>query len=228
MSDVKKIPAQNPTKEEMAQICAAVTEEFAGNVTTSPVTFNFKKGKDEATGETFMREAVDLAIPVPNADGIVAILEAGGKLLELLLSAMEDVVTTQARKLISDDHTLNASNLPYEQLSWGFISNIPKASRTGGGIPKEVWEAFGADYIEVMQEAAGKTVEQATNAARMLTGKFAACKTNEKVLSYLVEQLSIYADTSSNVETYLPCVEFLLKKADALLNVSDEDLLANL
>lgn len=226
--EVKTIPAQNPTAEEMTELCASVNSQFGDQVTTVATPFHFRKSKDSETGEVSQRETLQLPIPAPNVEGVVAILEAGGKPLDLLLDSLKDVVIAQARQLITEDTELHAGNMPYDKLSWEFIANIPKASRSGGGIPKELWEAFAADYIEVMQEAAGKTVEAATNAARMLVGKFAACKTNAPVLEFLVGQLAIYAEASPNAETYEAILEYLIKRADTLLNVSDEDLLAAL
>ena len=74
----------------------------------------------------------------------------------------------------------------------------------------------------------GKTVEQVTNAAKILQNKLAQVKTNEPVLQLLVEQLAIYAENSPNIEEYQECVAFLLNKADTFLNLSPEELLSNL
>ena len=61
----------------------------------------------------------------------------------------------------------NAATFPIDKLSWDFISNMPKAQRSGGGIAKEVWEEFGKDYISVMPDVTGKKVEQVTKAAKL-------------------------------------------------------------
>jgi len=82
--------------------------------------------------------------------------------------------------------------------------------------------------VEVMPNATGKTVEQCTNAAKILQSKLGAVRTNEPVLTLLVEQLAVYADKSSNAEEYQECVAFLLQKAETFLNVTDEELLSNL
>lgn len=222
------IKAVNPSEEEMTELRAKIAENYNFDVTVKPVVFRFKKQVDKETQIETVREPVELAIPYPSVDGIIAILEAGDKQLELLLDAVEGIVTQTARDLISEDTSLNAANFPVEKLSWEAIANMPKAQRRGGGIPKEVWEAFAQDYIEVMPEATGKTVEQITNAAKILQNKLAQVKTNEPVLNLLVEQLAIYADKSPNIEDYKECVEFLLNKAETFLNVSEEELLANL
>jgi hypothetical protein len=218
----------NPTPEEMKTLTENIKVNYNFKVNVRPTQFNFKKSKDKETGIETVREAVVLAVPYPSVEGIVAILEEGGKGLELLQDAIETVINSQARDLLYEDYSLTAATFPVDKCSWDFISKIPKAQRRGGGIPKEIWEAFGQDYVEVMPDATGKTVEQITNAAKILVNKLASVKTNEPVLNLLVEQLAVYAGASPNVEEFEECIAFLLNKADTFLNVKDEELLANL
>lgn len=222
------LSVQNPTEEEMAAILETIKVNYDFNVITKPVNFNFKKSKDKVTGIETIREAVQLAMPYPSVEGIVAILEEGGKGLELLLEAIENVVNSAARELLYEDVTLNASTFPVDKVSWDFIAKLPKAQRRGGGIPKEVWEGFAQDYVEVMPQATGKTLDQVANAAKILASKLQQVRTNEPVLQLLVGQLAVYAEHSPNIEEYQDCIAFLLNKADTFLNVSEEELLANL
>ena len=225
---VQEIVVVNPSSEEMAALLKDIKVNYDFAVDTQQTQFNFKKSKDKDTGIETIRHPVVLALPYPSVEGIVAILEKGGKGLELLQEAMQDVVNKAARDILYDDTTLTAATFPVDKVSWEFIANLPKAQRKGGGIPKEVWEAFSEDYIAVMPEAAGKTVEQITNMAKILMGKLNAIKTNEPVLQLVVEQLGIYAEATENMEDYADCVAFLLNKAETFLNVSEEELLANL
>ena len=222
------IPATNPTAEEMADLVTNIKVNHDFQVDVKPMKFNFKKNKDKDTGIETIREAVELALAFPSMEGIVAILEGGGKGLELLVDAIEGVITDQARSIIAEDTGINATNFPHEKASWEFIANMPKAQRRGGGIPKEVWEGFATDYIAVMPDVTGKNVEQITNMAKILQNKLTQVRTNEPVLLLVVEQLSVYAESSENAEEFKECIEFLLNKADTFLNVSPEDLLANL
>ncbi len=220
-----------PTKEEEVKIDAVVQHIQANydfDVDVRPVAFHFKSQKDKDTGIKTKRDSVTLAIPYPSVKGIVTILETGGIELDLLREAADDIVTRHARALITDDETINAHTLDVTKLSWQFIANMPKPERTGGGIPKETWEAFIADYIDVMPEAVEKSVAQVTNAAKILLTKFSSVKTNFPVLEMLIGQLAVYADTSEDIETYKGCVEFLADKADKLLNISPEELLSSL
>lgn len=216
-----------PTAEELKEICADVKSKLKFDVAVKPVIFRFKTTKDD-NGVEYKRDPLELPIPVPTVNGIIAILEAGGSQLQLLMDSVENVVTQTARSFISDNESLNALNFPYDKLTWEAIANMPKPERSGGGISKEVWEDFGKDYISVMVEHAGKTVEQATNAAKILLDKFQKVKTVPEVLSFMLDQLTVYANASERADEFSACVEFLVNKADNLLNVSPEDLLANL
>ena len=222
------IEAVNPTPEEMKTICSHIDANYDFNVATKSSKFTFKKSKDKASGIETMREAVELAIPYPSMEGIISIIETGGKGLELLFDAVEGIVNSAARELLNEDHKLNASTFPTEKVSWEFIANIPKLQRRGGGIPKESWDDFEADYCEVMPAATGKGLEQVRNAAKILKDKFSKVKTNEPVLTLLIDQLAVYLGATTKAEEFADCVEFLLDKADKLLNVSPEDLLTNL
>lgn len=222
------IEVKNPTKEEMEALRAHVEANYDFNVTVKPAKFHFKKTKDKDTGLVTDRRPVELAIPYPSVEGLLAIIETGGPQLGLLMEAMEDVVNSAARDLLYEDTSLSATNFPYDKLSWEAISSIPKTTRRGGGIPKETWEEFAADYITVMPTATGKTVEQVTYAAKLLQGKLSQVKTNRPVLELLQGQLAIYIDKSPNAEEFQDCVEFLASKCESLLNVSPAELLANL
>ncbi len=226
--EVRVVEVANPSTEEMAGITESIKANYDFDVEVRPVTFNFKKSKDKDTGIETVRKPVVLAVPYPSVQGIVSILETGGKGLELLQEAMQTVVNNAARDILYEDLNLTAGTFPVEKLAWQVIAAIPKVTRRGGGIPKEVWEAFGADYCAVMPEATGKTEEQTANAAKLLVGKFSACRTNEPVLNLLVEMLAVYAEKSPNAPEYTDCIEFLLAKAETLLNVTDEELLSAL
>lgn len=226
----KVIEAQNPSAEEMKALLENIKINYDFDVDVRPVVFNFKKTTDKETGIETVRKPVELALPFPSVQGIVNILERGGKELELLQEAIESVITTAARDHLNDEGgtELNAANFPVEKLSWSYLASLPKSQRRGGGIPKETWEAFAKDYVTIMPEATGKTVDQVTNAAKILLNKLNQVKTNEPVLQLMIEQLAIYAEASPNAQEYEECITFLVQKAEGYLNVSDEELLANL
>lgn len=222
------VKANNPSKEDMAALCADIQANHNFKVDVKPVKFNFKKQLDKVSKIETVREAVELAIAFPSIEGIIAIIEGGGKGLELLIETVEGQITDAARVIIADDTEINAGNFPLDKISWEFIANMPKATRRGGGIPKDVWEGFAADYIAIMPDATGRNVEQVTNMAAVFLNKLAKSKTNKPVLMLILEQLSIYVDNSPNAADFAECVDFLIGKAETFLSVSDEELLSAL
>lgn len=220
---------QNEQAASTENLVHKVQAKFDNKVDVQEVKFSFRTVKDDKTGIEFKRPTLILPIPKPSIEGIVAILEGGdAKQQELLLEAVADVVISRARDLVNEKEDITAEDFPYSQLTWEAIAALPKAERRGGGIPKEVWEDFIKDYITVMPSLTGKTADKVENAARNFANKFAAIKTNKKVLSLLVDQLGIYTNGSPNAEQYLECIKFLTEKADKLMNISEEELLANL
>jgi len=206
---------------------APINAAYDKLVDMKAVKFNFRTMKDEQTGLESKRPSVELdAIPVPSVEGIIAILEAGGKGLELLQEAVEYIVFQRAREILADDEKL--VELPLDALDWQVIANLPQAERKGRGIPAEVWKAFSEDYIAVMPSVTGKTAEQVGNAAKILVNKFSAVKTNKPVVNLLKGQLAMYLNSSPNAESFQGCVEFLLNKADALLQADEAALLSAL
>ena len=104
---------------------------------------------------------------------------------------------------------------------------MPKAERRGGGIPKETWEDFSKDYITVMPGFTGKTVEQVTNASKILSGRFNAVKTNKPVIKLLKDQIGIYISQAPNAEQFSDVLNFG-RKADTLLKAEEVDVLARI
>lgn len=212
-----------------AALHSAIKAKFNNQVDVKSFKFHFKKVKDEATGIENKRPTVELDLPVPSIEGIVAILEGGDeKSISLLLEAVENIVTDRARELVNENEGISQENFPLDSVSWLTIANLPKADRRGGGIAKETWEDFAKDYVAVMPGATGKTAEQVTNASKIFLNKFAQVKTMKPMIAKLKEQLGIYLGATKNGDVYSECVEFLLKKADALLAVDEAELLNNI
>jgi hypothetical protein len=188
------------------------------------VTFGFRKDK---LGNK--RQPIKLILPMPTTEGIVQALQ-DEKQLEYILDVLKDQIKAAARAQISDEEkpVNKQSELDINKLTIEFLANQPKAERTGGGISKEVWEAFSEDYIKVMPAVSGRTADQVGNAARLLLGKLQQVKTNKPVLTFLKQQLALYATNTENLEEFADCVDFLDKKAETFLNMDDASLLANL
>jgi hypothetical protein len=105
---------------------------------------------------------------------------------------------------------------------------MPKGERRGGGISKDQWEAFSADYCAVMPGLTGKATEMVKRAAALYVQRLTSVKTNKPVLGRLNEQLAIYTQSAPNAEQFIDVLTFLTEKINTLLNASDEELLNNL
>lgn len=208
---------------ETTAIQTDVVANFDNTVDSRDVKFHFKK---DNLGNK--RETVELKLGMPSVEGLVKILETGGKGLDLLLAAAADIVISQARSILNENDTMTDKEFPYAQCAWDFIANMPEAEKRGRGIPKEVWEAFAADYVSIMPSVTGKTAEQVGNAVKIFLNKFQAVKSNKPVLSKLKEQLAIYISNSPNAEEYTDAVKFLSEKVDTLLADDGTSLLNNL
>jgi hypothetical protein len=211
------------TDANAAAVTNQIIPNFDNKVDLKDYKFHFKK--DELGNK---RETIELKLPVPSVEGIVAILETGGKQLDLLLSVVGDAVSAQARSLLNDDVNITIANFPTAQTVWEFIANMPEAEKRGRGIAKEVWEDFAADYLAIMPGLTGKTEEQVSLAAKLFLNKFQSVKSNKPVLKKLKEQLAVYTNGSPNAENFVDCVKFLDEKADALLVADEAAMLANL
>lgn len=227
-SDASNAVSTNLSPEDKEAKHKAILANFDNKVDIKEFKFHFKKMKDEATGLESKRPTVELSLPIPSVEGIVSILENGGKGLELLQEAVQSIIVDRAREILNDKEDATQDNFPLSDLGWEAIALLPRAERRGGGISKEVWEEFAKDYINVMPAITNKTAEQVGNAAKIFLNKFNACKTNKPVLKRLKEQLSIYASNSPNAETYTDAIAFLAEKADNLINLDESILLNNL
>lgn len=224
--------AAEPTQEQKDAKIAAIKANFNNLVDVKETNFFFRKVKNEVKGEDgtvsvveTKRPTVTLPIPVPSVEGIMEILAAGGKQLDLLLEAVSNVVIEQARDKVNEKEDINAENFPFNTLSWEYIANLPKAERRGGGISKELWDDFEKDYAEIMPALTGKKQDAVNNAARIFKAKFQGAQTNKPVLKVLENQLAIYAQNTTQGETLLPCIEFLQNKLEKLLNTDESNLL---
>lgn len=202
------------------------TNTIVPNVSTTEETkdFKFRFKKDKLGNQ---RPTVEIKAPVPNAQGIVAILTAGGKQLELLLDVVADTIRSAMATYVGEDEKISQETFPFPKITWDAIANQPRAERKT--IDDSIWEGFTQDYIAVMPGVTGKSVEAVTNATVVYLKKFAIVKTNKEVLAKLKDQLGLYMENSKNAETYSEVLELLISKVDAYLKADDvEQLVSNL
>lgn len=186
------------------------------NVDPKECSYGFKKDK---LGNK--RPTVKGNILVPSVEGVVAILEAGGKQFSLLQEAMFDVIrSTIAEEVGNNENLKSLDEVDMSKYSWKAISEMDKADRRSSTIPEEVWKGFTEDYIKVMQPLTGKSVDAVTNATVVYLKKFAPWKSDKKTIGLLKQQLAIYAEQPS-AEEFSEILDLLVKRADTYLAAND-------
>lgn len=187
---------------------------------------NFRTVKDKDTGTETKRESIKLHIPVPAWEEVIAMIEAGTapeanevakNNLQLLSDAMFTVAYEQAVSLAKENTSLTSANFPFEELDWEKIANAPEAERKSRGISKEEWADFADDYMASMPAITGKEEDRVKRAVAVFVLKFAPIKSDKKSIAVLRDQLVVYAEQAPNASNYFKVIEFLLKKADALI-----------
>lgn len=186
--------------------------------------FGFREVTDKETGVKTKRPAVELdKLPFPSVEGIVAILETGGKALDLLLEAVADVVIRRARDVINDSENITSTNFDYSTCDWNVIANLEKEDRRSA-IPKELWEDFATDYVEIMPSLCTSNKEQCATAAKIFVTKYASVKAKKDVVEKLKLRLSLYVENAPRAGEFAEIIELLLKRADKLINAKEESL----
>lgn len=198
--------------------------------------YHFKKEKiknaDGATiGEGKKHPSIAVELPVPTAEGIVEIVAAGGKGLELLLDVMADAIFGQGRNLInairgaSPDAEVKPEMLDLSKLDWEFIANMPKAERKGLGISDEDFDSFFEDYRAIMPKVTGKDLDRIEKHVSIFKKKLGSVKNDKKALSILRDMLLLWAGNTSAMEENQEVYDYLLKRSDTLL-AEEEKVLA--
>lgn len=202
-----------------SEVVSAEGTEIVANVdkTVDMKEFEFRFNKDKMGNK---RANVKLVAPVPSVEGLISIIEKGGKDLELVFDAMYDTIRGVMSELVSAKEDASQENFPFAECTWTKIANMTKEDRRSSAIPSEVWEAFCKDYIAVMPGLTGKTLENVTNATIVYVKKFAPWKTDKKTISLLKNQLALYAETA-NAEQFSNILELLVRRADAYLSADD-------
>lgn len=184
--------------------------------------FNFKKDKMDNK-----RPSVKGNIPVPSVEGFVAILEAGGKQLELLQEAAYNVVRNQIAEEVGNNEALKSlDELDMSKYSWQAIAEMDKTDRRSASIPEEAWKAFAEDYIKVMPALTQKSETAVTNATVVYLKKFAPWKSDKKTIGLLKGQLAIYAEQPS-AEQFAEILDLLVRRADTYLAANELTLVAS-
>lgn len=189
-----------------------------------PQKFSFKK--DELGNK---RDTVELQLPKPTYDGILAALE-DEKQSQFIIDCVFAETIGQARAQVGDDvkPVNKQEELDISKLTIEAIANLPPSERKGAGISKETWKQFADDYVAIMPALQGKSIENVTNAAKIFVARMQPCKTNKPVLSRLKDYLNLYFTKTGIQEEVQEVYTFLNEKIETFLKLDEATLLQNL
>ena len=198
------------------------------------VAFHFKKEKirnqaNEVIGEGKKLPSIKVAVGRPNAEGILEIVKAGGKELDLLLDAAADIVIDRVRGLINevramlpDGQEIKPELIDLSQASWSIIANIPKAVRKGLGISDEDWDDFSADYRAIMPGVTQKDADRIEKHIKLFKSKYAQCRNDKKALAVLAEMLDVWAANTGSMDDNQTVYEYLKGRAASLMQEEEK------
>lgn len=204
------------------------------NATTNPTSvnkeFKFRFKKDDLGNQ---RPGVTLFSPVPTLQEISRLAlttqevvdeqtkekkVVPSKEAELIADAIYAVIQSQIRSMVNDDEKASQENFKFDEATFEYIANMPPSARRGAGIPKEQWEEFAKNYVDVMPAVTGKTKEQCAQAAQVYLRKFRDAAGNPPVIEKLQKYLAMYVEAPNNkAEEFQDILEFLLKKSTDML-----------
>lgn len=197
------------------------------NQVESAIHFRTVKSKDaEGNVVESKRESIKLHFPIPSIEDMLEIIaaaqaegatEVAKNNMQLLQDALFNVVYDVAASLAKENTSLTSANFPMDELDWEKIANAPEAERKSRGISKEEWADFAEDYLSSMPAITGKDEARVQRAVAVLINKFGPIKSDKNSIAVLRDQLAVYAESAPNAANYFKVVEFLLKKADALI-----------
>lgn len=230
-----------------AVLASAESQTSAGGAAIEPATvpppapgfdrikFYFKSRKEKVVKEDGSVEEKKIEAPKPisldlkliTPEDVVAIFNKNDEReMVLIMEGLRDVQLARVKDLLDEDREkIRAEGLVPDLYSWAAIAALPPATRKGAAIPDETWDAFEADYVDVMVHH-GKEKKQAETGAKLLSRKFAPVKGNKKVIKKLQENLQVWIANTAKAEEFQQVYETLASKAESLLNIDEDALTA--
>lgn len=183
--------------------------------------FGFRTNKE--TGAK--RPSVEVEYPILTKEGIVNALNSEDpNVVKNVMETVNGVIfTSYVRGLVDADSEFDQTKIDAliadGKLSIDFLSNIPRSERNV--LSKEDLEKLAVDYVKLMPEITGKSVERVKGAASLFIEKFKKVAGDNAVLTILQDQLMVFVDKAPQevVETHMKALDFLTKKLEELLEV---------
>lgn len=185
--------------------------------------FRFKKDK---LGNK--RANVTINARVLTLDGLVDVLNRGDeKEVALVMDQVNQAFRDVLAEKVGDDESFDQAKYDGLNLTWAAIANMPKEDRRVSSIPKEVWDAFVADYMAIMPALTKTSAEANTIACDIYVKKMAPARSNKPVLERLKMRLALYIENSQKAEEFQEILEVLLRRIETYLKAETPELVAD-
>lgn len=197
-----------------------VAKDEAGNVIKDPDTGKPKAGSNHPEGK---HPTAEMYLPIPKTSRLIEFLSDPTKYakeVDLIRTAVEDVIYTVARSQVNDfrEKDLNAlvhnGILNYDDLDWTKIANTPKSERGAYAPSEEELKTFYESYMEVMPTAAQKPEANIKNHILLFQGGFKKQRAQKEVLELMKGMLDTYLNNAGEaaVEDNFQVVDYFITK----------------
>jgi hypothetical protein len=201
--------------------------------------FHFKKekirdDKGEVIGEGKKLPKAELYLPIPTPEYLVGILQGGeqtAKQRDLLMSALESIVYSQAREQINDIREKNKDivaitqdKLNLDSLLWDYIANLPARERASSVPSDEDLQAFFESYLSVMPKTLEKDEGKIKNHINIFKEGFKKQRSNKPMLEVFKNFLAVYAQNvpEETLEEQGAVVTYYETKLDRMLKSEEK------
>lgn len=235
---------EGTTTEGGTNTAAATTPEVvppAPNASAIMVkeSFHFKKEKirDDngvVIGEGKKLPKAELYLPIPTPEYLVSILQGGeqtAKQRDLLMSALESIVYSQAREQINDIRekskdivAITQDKLNLDNLLWDYIANLPARERASSVPSDEDLQAFFESYLAVMPKTLEKDEDKIKNHINIFKEGFKKQRSNKPMLEVFKNFLAVYAQNvpEETLEEQGAVVTYYETKLDRMLKSEEK------
>lgn len=201
--------------------------------------FHFKKEKirDDngvIVGEGKKLPKAELYLPIPTPEYLVSILQGGeqtAKQRDLLMSALESIVYSQAREQINDIReknkdiiTITQDRLNLDTLLWDHIANLPARERASSVPGDEDLQSFFESYLSVMPKALDKDEGKIKNHVNIFKEGFKKQRSNKPMLEVFKNFLAVYVQNvqDETLEEQGAVVTYFETKLDRMLKSEEK------
>lgn len=176
------------------------------------------------TKDGIKRPTVSVEYDAPDVNGVADLLTSSDpKVVALVVETVQGLLTSHIRGFVDADLEFDQAKLDAlvadGKVSIEAIANLPKSERSM--LTKDDLEAFARDYIAIMPEATGKSVERVTAAAGLFVERYKRAAGDNQVLAVLQEQLATFVEAADEdtLATHARAIDYLANKVAELMSV---------